>query len=293
MQSTVPHIDEAGSQGQLEFTKAVEGCRTSVLLHVDAYVGGWASGCFMKKVTKPTLAHLIIIPSIFKAEGNHQAMKATILQMIKAVVCMALMFQMFQMCDVSTKENMQTNGPNGELIPNMIIWCFLKKRVRFAYNLVRNIKSEYIQLPKINSNSIIKEGNVQERDLQKLNEWAERLADELLTLPVDSLLGEVEKQRHEEIKEEIAQRHGEELLLDMKKDLTVCKTMPKKGSNAKKRIDEITSNALQRVTQHWHDITDEGWTLEDVLGPWAASARMQGCKDTDLDFRGEQRALFQ
>ena len=134
---------------------------------------------------------------------------------------------------------------------------------------------------------------MQERDLQKLNEWAERLADELLTLPVDSLLGEVEKQRHEEIKEEIAQRHGEELLLDMKKDLTVCKTMPKKGSNAKKRIDEITSNALQRVTQHWHDITDAGWTLEDVLGPWAASARTQGCKDTDLDFRGEQRALFQ
>ena len=78
--------------------------------------------------------------------------------------------------------------------------------------------------------------------------------------------------------------NAEELLLDMKKDLTVCKTMPKKGSNAKKRIDEITSNALQRVTQHWHDITDAGWTLEDVLGPWAASARMQGF--TDLDFQG-------
>ena len=80
---TLPHIDEACSQGtsedsekgrknvSLEFEQAVCGCRTSVLLHVDAYVGGWVSVGFMKKVTKPTLAHLTIIPSILKVEGNH------------------------------------------------------------------------------------------------------------------------------------------------------------------------------------------------------------------------------
>ena len=290
---TLPHIDEACSQGtsedsekgrknvSLEFEQAVCGCRTSVLLHVDAYVGGWVSVGFMKKVTKPTLAHLTIIPSILKVEGNHQAMKATTLDMIKAVVAVALLFQVG---DDLMKENTQTNVRNGEVISDMVIW-WLEKQIPFACNLVKNIKPKYLQLPKVSINSITKEGNLQERDIQKLKDWSERLTDELLTLPVDALLGGVEKQRHEEIKEEIAQCHGEELLLDMKEDLKRCKRKQKKPSNAKKGVVKISDNALQKVTQHWHDITDAGWTLEEVLGPWAASARMQGF--TDLDFRGE------
>ena len=276
---TVRPTDEAGSQGNSEDCGFCS-CRDSVLFHVNAYVTGWASGCFMEKVTKPTLAHLIINPGIFKTEGDLQTMKTTILHMIEAVVGMALLFQV---SDVFTKENTQTNVHNGEFISEMVIW-WLRKQVPFASNLVRNIKPKYIQVPKVSSSFVTKEGNLQERDIQKLKVWAERLTDELLTLPVDALLGGVEQQKHDEIKEEIAQCHGEELLLDMPKGPSARKTMQKKRSNVKKGIGKVTCKALQQVTQHWHDITDAGWTLEDLLGPWAASARMQGF--TDLDFQG-------